>query len=268
MIGLRVSWNAMDSQIELQWASGEKEHQLIKNSWNSILITFKMNWKILPRVVFGTMMWQIWETILVQENMPWNEEKSMPRGSWTQAKPHFQWFLRKCWKLSCTPYVAYKSVHLYPQWVAAGPPGTRYNWSKSGQFDETIITDWFFRLMLLILRKQEGKKLLISDNLSLQLSWSVIDAYSKHSIAFVCLFPNATYLLQPLDVTWLALLKKLRQKVLEYWKKSPKGLKYKGALPKEEFIKFLKKLVEKLHENAAASENLLNRFHKCGLFPL
>ena len=42
--------------------------------------------------------------------------------------------------------------------------------TKSGQFDETIITDWFFRLMLLILRKQEGKKLLISDNLSLQLS--------------------------------------------------------------------------------------------------
>lgn len=121
--------------------------------------------------------------------------------------------------------------------------------------------------MLLILRKQEGKKLLISDNLSLQLSRSVIDAYSKHNIAFVCLFPNATHLLQPFDVTWLALLKKLRQKVLEDWKKSPKGLKYKGALPKEEFIKFLKKLVERLHENAAASETSLNRFHKCGLFP-
>ena len=32
MIGLWVSWNAMDSQIELQQTSGEKEPQLVKNS--------------------------------------------------------------------------------------------------------------------------------------------------------------------------------------------------------------------------------------------
>ena len=79
--------------------------------------------------------------------------------------------------------------------------------------------------------------------------------------------PNATHLLQPLDVSWFAPLKKLWQKVLEDWKKSPKGLKHKGALPKEEFSKLLKKLVETLDENGAASENLVNRFHKCGLLP-
>ena len=55
--------------------------------------------------------------------------------------------------------------------------------------------------------------------------------------------------------------------MLEDCKKSPKGLKYKGVLPKEEFSKLLKKLAERLHENGAASENLVNRFRKCGLFP-
>ena len=60
---------------------------------------------------------------------------------------------------------------------------------------------------------------------------------------------------------------KLWRKVLEDWKKSPKGLKHKGALPKEEFSNSLKKQVERLHENGAASENLVNGFRKWGLFP-
>ena len=121
--------------------------------------------------------------------------------------------------------------------------------------------------MLLILRKEEGKKVLIGDNLSSHLSQSVIDACSKHNIDFVCPFPNATHLLQPFDVACFAPLKKLWQKVLEDWKKSPKGLKHKGALPQEEFSKLFKKLVERLDENGAPSENFVNRFRKCGLFP-
>ena len=164
------------------------------------------------------------------------------------------------------PYVVYKSVHSYYQWVAAGPPGTRYNRSKSGWFDETTFTDWPFTLTLQILHKQEGKKVLVGDNLSSHLSQSVIDECSKHNIAFVCLFPNATHLLQSLDVAWFAPLKKLWRKVLEDWKKSPTGLKHKGALPKEEFSKLLKKLVKRLDENGAASENLVNGFCKYGLF--
>ena len=165
------------------------------------------------------------------------------------------------------PYVVYKSVHLYSQWVAAGPPGTRYNRSKGGWFDETTFTDWFFTMILPILRKKEGKKVLIGDNLSSHLSQSVIDACSKYNIAFVCLFPNGTHLLQPLDVAWFAPLKKRWWNMLEDWKKSSKGLKHKDALPKEEFSKLLKKLAGRLDENGAASENLVNGFHKCGLFP-
>lgn len=55
--------------------------------------------------------------------------------------------------------------------------------------------------------------------------------------------------------------------MLEDWKRFRKGLKHKGALPKDEFSKFLKKLVERLHENGATSENLVNGFRKCGLSP-
>ena len=55
------------------------------------------------------------------------------------------------------PYVVHKSVHFYDQWVEGGPPGTRYNRSQSGRFDETTSTDWFFKMMLSKLRRLEGK---------------------------------------------------------------------------------------------------------------
>ena len=64
------------------------------------------------------------------------------------------------------PYVVYnKSVHLYPHWAKGGPPGARYNRSKSDWFDEATFIDWFFTLTLPKLRKQDGKKVLICDNL-------------------------------------------------------------------------------------------------------
>ena len=117
------------------------------------------------------------------------------------------------------------------------------------------------------LRRQEGKKVLIGDNLSPHLSEAVIKACFKHNIAFVCLYPNATHLLQPLDVAWFATLKNVWRKTLEDWKKSPQGLKHEVALPKENFNKLLKTIVSKLEENGASSENLVSGFRKCGLYP-
>ena len=107
------------------------------------------------------------------------------------------------------PYIVYKSVHLYDQWVEGGPPGARYNRSQSGWFDETTFTDWFFKMMLPKLCHLEGRKVLIDANLSSHFSDAVIKACSQNSIAFVCLYPNATHFLQPLDVDWFVPLKKV-----------------------------------------------------------
>ena len=79
--------------------------------------------------------------------------------------------------------------------------------------------------MLPKLHHQEGKKVLIGNNLSSHLSEAVIKACSKHNSAFVCLYPNTPDLLQPLDVTWFAPPKKVWRKTLEEWKKSPQGMK-------------------------------------------
>ena len=99
------------------------------------------------------------------------------------------------------PYVVYKSVHICSQWVTAGPPGTRYNRPKGRWFNETTFTEWFFTSMLPILCKQEGKKVLIGDNLSSNLHQSVIDACSKHSF---CLYFSQWP--SPSSTTWWCLV--------------------------------------------------------------
>lgn len=64
------------------------------------------------------------------------------------------------------PYVVYKARNLYDIWTVTGPDGTRYNRSKSGWFEATIFEDWFEFLLLPPLKKLEGTKVIIRDNLS------------------------------------------------------------------------------------------------------
>ena len=120
-------------------------------------------------------------------------------------------------------------------------------------------------MMLPKLRHLEGRKVLIDGNLSSHPSDTIMKACSQNNIAFVCLYPNATHLLQPLDVAWFAPHKKVWRKTLEDWKRSPQGSPFQNdalpsldALPKEHFNKLLKTLVSKFEESGASSENLVD----------
>jgi DDE superfamily endonuclease len=66
-----------------------------------------------------------------------------------------------------------------------GPPGTRYNTSKSGWFYSCIFEDWFQNLALPTLKRQVGKKIIIGDNLSSHISDNVIRLCRENEIEFV-----------------------------------------------------------------------------------
>ena len=78
-------------------------------------------------------------------------------------------------------------------------------------------------MMLPCLRKQEGMKVLISDNLSSHQRQRATEACDMHNIAFICLPPNATHLLQPLDAAFSALLKEYWRQILREWKMNARG---------------------------------------------
>jgi len=70
----------------------------------------------------------------------------------------------------------FKALNLYESWRRGGPPGSKYSVSKTGWFLGFHFETWFFELMLPILRRRLGRKLLIGDNLSSHLSVAVIEA--------------------------------------------------------------------------------------------
>lgn len=162
------------------------------------------------------------------------------------------------------PYTVFKSTHLYDSWVKHGPKNSRFNRTQSGWFDEITFEDWFFRTLLPCVKKQSGKKVIIGDNLSSHLSHKVVNSCEKNNIAFICLLPNSTHLLQPLDVAFFAPLKKAWRSILLDWKLTSRGKKF-ATLPKEDFSKLLNDLMTSI--NKCSRENLISGFRACGLVP-
>lgn len=162
------------------------------------------------------------------------------------------------------PYVVYKAENVYDMWVLGGPKGARYNRTKSGWFDMNTFEDWVERLFIPQVRRLEGKKILIGDNVSSHMSVRVLKLCQDNDIKVIFLPPNSTHLLQPLDVAFFAPLKKEWRKILTHWKSTAKG-KDATSLDKCQFPRLLNTLVTKVD---MSSDNLKSGFRATGIFPL
>lgn len=92
----------------------------------------------------------------------------------------------------------------------------------------------------------------------------MIDLCHENGISFIALPPNATHLLQPLDVAFFRPVKIAWRKILNEWKEHIRNSRCM-TVPKDEFPGLLKKLLDVLKENCA--QNLIAGFRKCGIFP-
>ena len=148
-------------------------------------------------------------------------------------------------------------------WTSDGPTGTIYNRSSSGWFDGPIFVDWFKKVIIPHWKNTDGVKCLIGDNLVSHLSMEVIELCEKHSIRFCFLPPSSTHLLQPLDVSVFASLKKSWRKALLEWKLRSQNA-YR-SLPKTMFPAQLSLALDGISDISA---NVLSGFRKCGIIPL
>ena len=117
-------------------------------------------------------------------------------------------------------------------------------------------------LLLPYCKKLSGPKVPIGDNLSSHISPDVPQACQDNYIRFVCLRPNSNHLCQPLDVAYYGPMKKHWRDILIKWKTDCHKT---GNLQKEVFPRILNELVSKLQEKG--SENVMNGFAKCGIYP-
>ena len=142
------------------------------------------------------------------------------------------------------PYVVYKSEHLRTTWTKGGPQNTRYNRSKSGWFDANTFADWFEFTFIPHCRTLDGRKVILGDNLSSHFSKRVLELSEQNNLTFICLPPNSTHLLQPLDVAFFAPLKRKWRKILDAWKSSQR--KQSQLLSKDAFPQLLKQLCDEV----------------------
>ena len=135
-----------------------------------------------------------------------------------------------------------------------------YDSSKSGWFDVKTFSCWFSESFIEHVKDQNGVKVFIGDNLASHFSKDVLRKCVAHNIMFVCLIPNATHLLQPLNVAVFRTLKLERRKILQDWRRDSR---VKGSVPKNQFPILLAKL-----HNTLKSDYLVAGFKASGLYPI
>ncbi|KAJ8910919.1 hypothetical protein NQ315_014253 [Exocentrus adspersus] len=162
-------------------------------------------------------------------------------------------------------YVVYKAQHMWSTWTEGGPKYTRYASTPSRWFDGAVFTDWFEGQLLPRLKKLEGKKVVLCDNLSSHITVKTLKLCKENNISLICLPANSTHLTQPLDIAFFRLLKIAWRKILANWKESEEGISY-TVLQKQHFPPLLTKLMQAIEPNTVA--NLKSGFRKCGIVPI
>ncbi|XP_022199037.2 uncharacterized protein LOC111056028 [Nilaparvata lugens] len=101
---------------------------------------------------------------------------------------------------------------------------------------------------------------LFVDGHSSHLSLQVSQFCEKNGIILIALYPNATHLLQPMDVSVFRTLKEHWKRKVHEWRLSNLEA---PILKKKDFPKLLKQVID----NVLQVTILENGFRKCGLFP-
>ena len=158
------------------------------------------------------------------------------------------------------PMVVYKAKNRYTGWEEGGIPGAKYDATDSGWFDLRTFEKWYFDIFLPHAKQLNGKKFVIGDNLQSHFSPAVIASCLENNIAFSTLVPNATHLLQVLDVAVFRPLQRSWAAVLFDWRKESRKM---GSIPKEHFPELLCRVFKNLKK-----ENLIAGFKACGIHPL
>ena len=159
------------------------------------------------------------------------------------------------------PFILYKGKNMYRRWMVGGPAGALYGISESGWMDPANFLSWFLKLFLPAVSHltAKGPVLLFFDGHYSHISLELIRAARQSNVHLLCLPPNTTHILQPLDVGAFSPLKNSWRKILKLYKLQTKGQK----ATKETFPSLIAQLWESLKP-----EHCKGGFRGAGLFPL
>jgi len=158
------------------------------------------------------------------------------------------------------PFILYKGKNMYCRWMVGSPARARYGISESGWMDPANFLSRFLKLFLPAVSHltKTGPVLLFDGHYS-HISLELIRAARQNNVHLLCLPPNTTHILQPLDVGVFSPLKTSWRKILKLYRLQTKGQK----ATKETFPSLITQLWESFKP-----EHCKGGFRGVGLFPL
>ena len=156
------------------------------------------------------------------------------------------------------PYTIYKSKNMWNTWTRGGPPGATYGFSDSGWMMDINFETWFIQVFIPHTRALGRPILLTFDGHNSHITYATVKAAMDNNVILVCLPPNTSHALQPLDVGVFRSVKVQWKKLLTDWFNESK-LK---SVDKAVFPHLLSRLWPKLDPTLA-----INGFRATGLCP-
>lgn len=156
------------------------------------------------------------------------------------------------------PFIVFKDAHLYSSWTTGGPEGTLYGCTKSGWMEDSVFESWFIHFAKYV-ENMKKPALLLFDGHASHLTYQTVKCVMENKIIILCLPPNTSHALQPLDVGVFAPFKAKWKEILKHWFRETR-LK---TVDKAVFPALVKKLFLNM-----SGKNAVKGFSGSGLVPV
>ena len=156
----------------------------------------------------------------------------------------------------------YKAKHLYDTWKQGGPEGALYSASSSGWMESANFISWFKKMFLKQVEYllKDGPVVLFVDGHHSHITLELINLAREYKVHLMCLPPNLTHILQPLDISVFHPLKQAYFKILKEYKLETLAENVTKAV--------FPSLLRKLWEVSFKPNHLTSGFKTTGLHPL
>lgn len=161
------------------------------------------------------------------------------------------------------PFIIYSNA--YPGGVCyktQGPPNALYGWSDSGWINSDLFKKWFLKHFLVHAPK-ERPLLLIFDGHKSPVNLEVVESARKEGVILLCLPPQCSHILQPLDVGLFVVLKQRFASLVGEGCASDTHF----AVSKKEFSGVFKSTYQIAQEEEGV-RIVKDGFRKCGIYPV
>ncbi|XP_077968684.1 uncharacterized protein LOC144422763 [Styela clava] len=156
------------------------------------------------------------------------------------------------------PFVVFKGINLYDTWTTGGPKNAIYGVTPSGWMQSNVFESWLTSFSKHI-EALEKPCLLIMDGHGSHITYNCAEICKSNGIILLCIPPNTSHALQPLDVGVFGPMRSNWREILKTWFRETRL----QNVSKPVFPSLLTKLVEKINPQWA-----IGGFRGSGLFPV